>query len=276
MNPKDRAAHGNRFSTDQLLASQIAYYRAHAPRYDDWWFRQGRHDLGQSFRAKWTSEISKVRSALVDFLPHGDLLELAGGTGNWTIELAQLADSVTVVDASPEALSIARQKVPGQNVSWVIEDIFAYRPGRQFDVVFFAFWLSHIPLGRFAQFWELVDGCLAPEGRVFFIDNAGPERGRALADNDQLPDNPKTKAEIEGVDSVTNSETGVSTRLAADGETYEVMKIWWEPEELRSRLERAGWNVRVASTEWAFIFGHGSRAGAAGATTARDRSTVGT
>jgi hypothetical protein len=32
---------------DEVLDSQIAYYRAQAAKYDDWWFCRGRHDLGQ-------------------------------------------------------------------------------------------------------------------------------------------------------------------------------------------------------------------------------------
>jgi hypothetical protein len=34
------------------------------------------------------------------------------------------------------------------------------------------FWLSHVPLERFGAFWSLVDECLAPGGRVFFVDDA--------------------------------------------------------------------------------------------------------
>jgi hypothetical protein len=29
----------------------------------------------------------------------------------------------------------------------------AWRPDRRYDVVFFGFWLSHVPLERFAAFW---------------------------------------------------------------------------------------------------------------------------
>jgi hypothetical protein len=39
-------------------------------------------------------------------------------------------------------------------------------------VVFFGFWLSHVPLGLFEPFWSLVADCLEPGGRVFFVDDA--------------------------------------------------------------------------------------------------------
>lgn len=103
-------------SDDALLESQIAYYRAHAPRYDDWWFREDRHDLGDAYRDSWNAQIRTLRAALTELAPLGNVLELAGGTGNWTRELAMLADSVTVVDASPEAVAIARDKGPRPTV----------------------------------------------------------------------------------------------------------------------------------------------------------------
>jgi SAM-dependent methyltransferase len=125
-------------TADEVLASQIAYYRAHAPEYDDWWFCRGRHDLGPERRESWVTEIGSLREALTAAAPLGDVLEFAGGTGNWTRELTSLAESVTVVDASPEAVDITRRKVSG-NVLWRLTDIFEFRPERTYDVVFFSF-----------------------------------------------------------------------------------------------------------------------------------------
>ncbi len=34
----------------RLIEEQIAYYRARAPEYDEWFFRQGRYDHGEAFR----------------------------------------------------------------------------------------------------------------------------------------------------------------------------------------------------------------------------------
>jgi methylase of polypeptide subunit release factors len=48
------------------------------------------------------------RTAIDYVAPLGAVVEIAGGTGNWTIELAQLTDSMTVVDASPQAVAIAQ------------------------------------------------------------------------------------------------------------------------------------------------------------------------
>ena len=101
----------------------------------------------------------------------GDVLELAGGTGWWTERLAGRADRLTVVDAAPEALALNRERVGRQDVSYAIADLFDWRPERSYDVVFFSFWLSHVPRRRFSSFWSLVRASLRPCGRVFFIDN---------------------------------------------------------------------------------------------------------
>ena len=51
------------------------------------------------------------------------------------------------------------------------------------------------------------------------------------------------------------SDTGIARRTAADGRSYELVKIWWEPQQ----LAEIGWDIQVAATGWAFIFGFGSR-----------------
>ena len=45
------------------------------------------------------------------FGPAGEVLELACGTGLWTVELARHAASITAVDASPEVLEINRSRL---------------------------------------------------------------------------------------------------------------------------------------------------------------------
>jgi SAM-dependent methyltransferase len=127
-----------------LVAEQVAYYRAHAPDYDDAY-------LGKD----WDRCIEELPIA-------GDVLELACGTGHWTPLLAARARSVTAVDAAPEVLALARQRARGLPVEFIQADVFAWQPPRRFDTVFFAFWLTHVPPARFAAFWSMVGAALAP------------------------------------------------------------------------------------------------------------------
>jgi SAM-dependent methyltransferase len=243
---------------DDLLASQIGYYRAHAPRYDDWWRRTGKHDLGEDYRLRWESEIAELDAILAAFSPLGDVLEFAGGTGNWTAKLVPVSESITVVDASPEAVAIAQRKMSNPRVSWLVEDIFDHRPHRRYDTVFFSFWLSHVPPERFDQFWDLVSQCLDPTGRVIFFDNAHPALSRDLSEHKKLWSE-STESTLVGIDSRTDLETGISSRMAADGSTYDLVKIWRSPEELESQLSALGWAIEANTTETAFLYGHGQR-----------------
>src|SRR3954447_7869501 len=112
-----------------------------------------------------------VVGALVDELrPTGEVLELACGPGRFTRELARHARSVTAVDASTQMLARNATEVAQPNVRYVLADVFAWEPDATYDVVFFGFFLSHVPLGVFDSFWQRVRACLRKGGRVAFVD----------------------------------------------------------------------------------------------------------
>jgi demethylmenaquinone methyltransferase/2-methoxy-6-polyprenyl-1,4-benzoquinol methylase len=135
---------------DQLLAEQAAYYRAVAQEYEE-------HTLPFDGGGE-------LAAALDAFRPSGSVLELACGPGIWTGQLLRHATEVTAVDASPEMLAIASARTDSERVRYVEANIFDWRPDRRYDVAFFGFWLSHVPLERFDAFWALVGDCLKPGG----------------------------------------------------------------------------------------------------------------
>lgn len=218
------------------IHEQIRYYRARAGEYDDWWFRRGRYDRGTEANARWFADAAVVEAALERFAPAGDVLELACGTGLWTGRLLRHATHLTALDAAPEAIEIARQRVGEGPVEYVEADIFTWEPSRAYDVCFFAFWLSHVPAERFAGFWEKVARSLAPGGRVFFLDSAPSERASAA---DHVP---------------TPGEQTMLRRLA-DGREYRIVKHWFQPAELQPRIAALGWRVEVEMTSEFFIYG---------------------
>jgi trans-aconitate methyltransferase len=96
---------------------------------------------------------------------------IASGTGAWTTQLLQRASSVAALDAAPEMHAQAAAWVNDDpRVRFLQADVFSWTPDHAYDVVFFANWLSHVPLARFETFWSTVRGALRPSGRVFFID----------------------------------------------------------------------------------------------------------
>jgi ubiquinone/menaquinone biosynthesis C-methylase UbiE len=223
---------------EELLADQVAFYRARAPNYDDWWQRRGAYDRGAEMAAEWDGQLRQVEGDLRAFSVGGDVLELAGGTGWWTERLARSADRLTVIDSSPEALEINRARTRRADIEYVVANLFAWVPDKRYDVVFFSFWLSHVPRQRFRAFWSMVRSCLSPGGRVFLIDNH---------------DDPIPAAGIKDP-YVLRYQPDRHVRRLDDGREYNVVKVMYEPDELEAQLKDLGWTPAIKATRW-FLFG---------------------
>jgi len=212
-----------------LLASQRTYYDERAEDYGDV-SRPDRNSPGLMN--------PEVCRALIDeFRPTGDVLELACGTGAFTGDIVQHAQSLTAVDASPRMLAINRRRVNDSKVTYVTSDIFAWEPDRAYDAVFFGFWLSHVPPTAFDGFWALVQGCLAPHGHVAFVD----EDDRAAGHDDTYS--------IDGLPA--------ARRTLSDGRQFEIVKVFWRPDELEHRLRTSGWDINVRRVGETFLYGTG-------------------
>ncbi len=208
--------------TDEVLAEQADYYRRRAGEYDVTAYG----DDVAATRAHIARLVAVMR-------PAGRVLEIACGTGLWTEALAGWADTVMAIDAAPEAVAIARDRVRPASVSFEVADVFSWRPAARFDVVFFSAWLSHVPESRFGQFWQSLRGWLAGNGRVLLIDEHVDERGK--------------ETYIAGCDEVVE-------RRLCDGSTFRVIKNFVDPEELELRLRRLGWDctIRRVSARWVY------------------------
>lgn len=232
-------------SHDDLLRQQIDYYRARAHEYDEWFLRQGRYDHGAEENARWHAEALEVTRALDATLAEVSarqgtaVLELAAGTGLWTQRLAPHFAHITAVDAAPEALAINRDRLgeAAERVDYQVADLFTWRPERRYDLVFFSFWLSHVPPERFANFWALVRDCLAPEGRVFLVDSR------------YAPSSSARDHQLEG------AEATQVTRRLNDGRTYRIVKVFYTPERLRDELGALGWRADIRATPTYFLYG---------------------
>jgi len=228
---------------DRLLEGQLAYYRARAGEYDEWFLRKGRHDRGPEWNRGWFLELDQVRRELDRFGPTGEVLELACGTGLWTVELVSHAAGITAVDASPEVLEINRARLheacPEVPVRYVRADLFDWIPDDAYDVVFFGFWLSHVPPGCFDAFWELVRSALRPGGRAFFVDSLGPEA-------------PEEKRRL-------GWKPGDHTMLRRlnDGREFRIVKVFYDPSGLEARLADMGWRFSVNRTKNYLLYGSG-------------------
>jgi demethylmenaquinone methyltransferase/2-methoxy-6-polyprenyl-1,4-benzoquinol methylase len=204
-----------------LLGEQKRYYAERAREYDDWWYRRGRYELEPDALAGWQADVAEADEALEEFAPRGRVLELAAGTGIWTRKLVRLAERVVAVDANAETLALNTT-----DAELVRADVFEWRPAEPFDLVFFSFWLSHVPEERLDEFWGLVRAALAPGGRVFLVDSGAGDTAHT------------------GTDQADWEET----RSLADGRTFRIVKRRWAPEELTLRVRPLGFELELHET----------------------------
>lgn len=223
--------------TRERLQEQLSYYRARAGEYDEWWLRRGRYDRGPEHNRRWFAEAEELFQALRSFNPAGRVLELACGTGLWTQQLVRFADHVTAVDASPEMLAIARERIGESKARYVPADILSWHPDAVYDAVFFSFWLSHVPPAQFDAFWGLVRSCLVPGGRAFFIDSLPTETSTAIDHR------------LGAIEATT------TRRHLNDGREFEIFKVFYQPDELTSRMADLGWAATVHRTATYFLHG---------------------
>jgi len=220
---------------DALVREQMEYYRVRAPECDVTSSPPG-DQLAPYGR--------QIQIGLDGFRPTGRVLEIASGTGLWTVHLLRYASSITALDSSPAMHELSREKTAGDfRVRYLQSDVFSWEPDGRYHVVFFADWLSHVPPGRFDQFWGTVRAALAPAGRVFFVDELedawryGDPFRESFADDPSVP---------------------VEYRSVSDGRTFRVVKVYWKPEDLRSRS--APWMGSADPHRAAVLLGRGSPA----------------
>jgi SAM-dependent methyltransferase len=199
-----------------LLGEQKRYYAERAPEYDDWWYRRGRYTRDPERERLWLLDVAELEERLRAFAPAGDVLELAAGTGIWTRRLVPTAARVVALDANAETLALNTQAA-----ELIVADLFEWRPPQEFDVVFFSFWLSHVPEERFDEFWALVRSALRPDGRVFLIDSGPPE---------------------------VAAEGELQKRQLADGREFTIVKRFWQPDELAERVSVLGFELDLRLT----------------------------
>ncbi len=212
-----------------LIDEQIAYYRARAGEYDA---------TSPAGNDPFAEQTARIRAALDAFAPRGRVLELAAGTGQWTGQLADHADDLLVTDAAPEMLELNRAKVgERRNVRYEVADAFDPAVAGRFDAAFFGFFLSHVPPDRFEAFWDVLGRLMAPEGRVFFVDEAD----HGLWEEDWV-----------------DRDAGIVRRPLLDGRIHRAVKVLHHAADLEERLKRIGWTASV-TLDSPFYWGTASR-----------------
>jgi demethylmenaquinone methyltransferase/2-methoxy-6-polyprenyl-1,4-benzoquinol methylase len=145
-----------------------------------------------------------------------------------------VAERVVAVDANAETLALNTEKA--ELVQADVFDVLWELQNQYFDVVFFSFWLSHVPVEGFASFWGIVGAALKPDGRVFLVDSGAGDTTHTASD---LAD-------------------GEETRMLADGRTFRILKRRWPPARLTALVRPLGFDLDLRDTaNGHFIYGSG-------------------
>ena len=203
--------------SDRVIDEQILYYRRRAAGYDA---------SAYPSLAVARERITRITSTLPAGVP---TLELACGTGMWTEALARRTGDLTAIDASPEALDIARRRCAA-SVRFVCADVLRWVPDRRYQLIFFAFWLSHVPSSRVAGFFGILRRALAAPGQVIFVDEHACQAWKEQA----------------------TADPEVAKRRLPDGTVHRVVKVFVDPPQLKARLGALGWSCELEAdnTDW--------------------------
>lgn len=217
-------------------AGLVEYYEARAAEYDDWYLRRGRYARGPIHDTAWFAELDAAGRWL-DGLPiRGQIVELAAGTGWWSPLLAGKGE-LTMYDAAEAPLDRARERLVahGLRAHLHVRDAWV-EPDRAVDALFAGFWLSHVPRHRLGDFLALARRWLRPGGSFAFIDSLFDPQSSAV-------DHPLPAGDR-------------SIRRLDDGREFDIVKVYYQPDELQAALVSAGFGpVSVTTTGRFFLTG---------------------
>jgi ubiquinone/menaquinone biosynthesis C-methylase UbiE len=143
-------------------AELVDYYRRRAGEYEAIYAKPERQ-----------ADLGRLREIIPARLAGRRILEVACGTGYWTVLVARTAASVLATDAADEPMRIAQAKDYGDRpVRFELADAYALGPALgRFDGALAIFWWSHVALFRIGAFLQSLHSRLERGARVVLMDN---------------------------------------------------------------------------------------------------------
>lgn len=219
-----------------MIQEQINYYRARANEYDEWFYRTGRYERGEELKQQWFKEVDIVKKSLYQVGLVESVLELACGTGIWTQELLNIGQKILAIDAAKEMISINQAKLNSHQIEYRQLDLFTWQPEAEYDLVFFSFWLSHVPPNLLNQFLQKIYQSVRIGGQVFMVDSRFEPTSTA---KDHI---------------LENDGNIYKVRKLNNGQEFTIVKVFYQPDELQEYLQEPGFNAQVNVTDNYFIY----------------------
>ena len=205
---------------DRDDAELRGYYAARALEYDRVYLKPERQ-----------SDLRLIEAWLPQALAGRTVLELACGTGYWSVLIREHCARLVSLDANEETLAIARARPRGESIEWLQGDAYQLpHLGREFNGAFAGFWWSHVPLDRQQSFLQGWHAALVPGAVVVLLDN------RFVAGSST----PISERDAQG--------NTYQHRALANGSTHRVLKNFPTERQLRMALEP--WADEVEVVEW--------------------------
>jgi 2-polyprenyl-3-methyl-5-hydroxy-6-metoxy-1,4-benzoquinol methylase len=201
------------------------YYRHRASEYDEVYEKPERQ-----------GDIARLSGIIREFADSRRVLEVAAGTGFWTVPAAETASAICATDLANEPLAIARSRAYSCTVTFALCDAFAVGtvPGT-FDAGLACFWLSHLGRSDMERFAAHLASRLKPGSPVLFADNRYVEGSSS----------PITRTDAHG--------NTYQRRTLHDGETFEVLKNFPNASEVRALGEVVGSDVAVTELTYYWV-----------------------
>ena len=186
-----------------------SYYAQRAAYYERVYFKPERQAELRSIEAWLPTQFSGRR-----------VLEVACGSGWWTLHGARDAAAWLATDLNPETMAVARYKPLPASVQLATVDAYTFAElgSQTFDAAFAGCWWSHVALARLQPWLATLQARLEPGARVVMLDNS-------FVQTSSLP---ITRADADG--------NTYQTRTLDDGSVHEVLKNFPSREQAFAQL----------------------------------------
>jgi len=210
MAPQDIHGRGEVDSQMAIEESMASYYARRAAYYERVYCKPERQ-----------SDLRAIEVWLSTHFEGRRVLEIACGTGWWTLHGARLARRWLATDLNPETMAVARAKtMPEGKVEFRAVDAYtlAELGDETFDAAFAGCWWSHVTLARLPSWLENLHARLDAGARVVMLDNSYV----------QTSSTPISRTDADG--------NTYQMRTLDDGSMHEVLKNFPTPQQAFAML----------------------------------------
>jgi ubiquinone/menaquinone biosynthesis C-methylase UbiE len=174
------------------------------------------------------ADLAALKRLCQESLAGRDVLEIACGTGYWTLPASQTAESIVATDLNDEVLQIARTKKYGCKVTFQPADAFDLEPLAKngFTAGMAIHWWSHLRKAEIERFLDGYHRVFQPGALLVFMDN------RFVAGSST----PINRTDDEG--------NTYQLRRLDDGTEHEVLKNFPAENEVKSILAGRATDIR--------------------------------